>query len=373
MNHAAFLQPDFDAMPLELCATARWVTWKGAKVPYCPTSVNSKASVIDPGTWGTFSQARAAYEEGGYLGVGFVLSAAVDGIVGVDLDKCVHTNEPDPAALALLDRIGCQYIELSPSGNGLRGFGYGEPITGTKGLIDGIKAELYASGRYLTVTGHTIKQGPLVPLLGFLEVASAIRGEDLQKRQKKQKQSSVSSVSSVNDIPASAVPTMAGMRNRCLFALARHLKFTQPDMTRSEQKAVVTWWHETYLDVIDTKDFSVTWMDFLHGWDRIKHLHGDKLRCALEQLDPTAELPEAVQALEYGGTGDQLVRICMALQSHYKSEPFFIGVRKAGELLGINHSDAAKMLSRLVSDGVLNLVSKGAGARASRYRFVGAT
>jgi hypothetical protein len=36
-------------------------------------------------------------------------------------------------------------------------------------------------------------------------------------------------------------------------------------MTRSEQKAVVTWWHETYLDVIGTKDFSVTWMAVLHS------------------------------------------------------------------------------------------------------------
>jgi len=369
MSSGSFLQPNFDAMPTALLNVARWVTWKGAKVPYCPTAANRKASVTDPSTWGSFAQARAAFERGGHLGVGFVLSADVDGIVGVDLDKCVHATVPDPAALALLERIGCQYIELSPSGNGLRGFGYGEPMKGTRGSIDGINAELYTGARYLTVTGHTIRPGPLVQLPGFLEVASAIRGEDLQKRQKKQKQSSVSSVSSVSDIPASAVPTMAGMRNRCLFALARHLKFTQPEMKRSEQKAAVTWWHETYLDVIETKDFSVTWMDFLHGWDRVKHLPGDKLRCALGQLDAAAELPEAVQALEYGDTGDQLVRICMALYSYSKPEPFFIGARKAGELLGINHTDAAKMLSLLVSDGVLTLVSKGAGSIASRYRM----
>ena len=92
MKQPAFLQPDFDAMPAELRAISRWVTWKDDKVPYCPAAVNSKASVIDPGTWGTFEQARTAYEEGGYLGVGFVLRVAVDGIVGVDLDKCVNAN-----------------------------------------------------------------------------------------------------------------------------------------------------------------------------------------------------------------------------------------------------------------------------------------
>ncbi len=372
MSSGPFLQPNFDAMPTALLNVARWVTWKGAKVPYCPTAANRKASVTDPSTWGSFAQARAAFERGGHLGVGFVLSADVDGIVGVDLDKCVHATVPDPAALALLERIGCQYIELSPSGTGLRGFGYGEPMKGTRGSIDGINAELYTGARYLTVTGRTIKMGPLVPLLGFLEVASAIRGEDLQKRQKKQKQSSVSSVSSVNDIPASAVPTQPGMRHQCLFELARHLKGTQPEMTRSEQKEAVTCWYETYLDVIDTKDFSVSWMDFLHGWERVRHLPGAKLRCVLGQLDPTSVLPEAVQAQEYGALGDQLVRICMALHYHWNPEPFFLGARTAGELLGINHSDAAKMLSILVSDGVLTLVSKGAGLKASRYRFAGA-
>ena len=373
MSAGVFLQPNFEAMPTELCAAERWVTWKDAKVPYRPTAVNRKASVSNPRTWGTFSQARAAYGKGGFLGVGLVLSAATDGIVGVDLDKCVSAKEPEPAAMALLARIGCQYIELSPSGTGLRGFGYGEPITGTRGQIDGINAELYTGGRYLTVTGHALKPGPMVLLPGFLEVASAVRGEDLQKRQRKQNQSSASSVSSVNGLPSSTVPTQPGMRNRCLFELARFLKGTQPEMTRSEQKAVVIWWHETYLDVIDTKDFSVSWMDFLHGWDRVQHLHGAELRRALERLDSTSVLPEAVQVLEYGGVGDQLVRICMALQSHSKPEPFFIGSRKAGELLGINHTDAAKMLSQLVSDGVLTLVRKGEGMKASRYRFVEAS
>jgi len=367
MKAVEYLTPDFEAIPAELRCVARWVNWKGAKIPYRPTAINRRASATDPSTWGTFAQTKAAFEQGGQFGVGFVLSVEEDGIVGVDLDKCVHADGPEPAAMGLLERVGCQYIELSPSGTGLRGFGYGEDIKGTRGQIDGIHAELYARGRYLTVTGHAIKPGPLVALPGFLEVASAIRGDDLQKRQRKQNQSSVSSASSVSGLPTSAVPTRVGMRNRCLFELARHLKGTQPDMTRSEQRVMVTLWYETYLDVIGTKDFSVSWFDFLHGWDRVKDLPGAALRCALDKMDPLAALPEAVQVLEYGGAGDQLVRICMALQSHSKPEPFFLGARKAAELLGINHSDAAKMLSLLVSDGVLTLVSKGAGFKASRY------
>lgn len=58
-------------------------------------------------------------------------------------------GEPAPAALGLLDRVGCKYIELSPSGTGLRGFGYGDNITGRRGQLDGVNVELYASKRYL--------------------------------------------------------------------------------------------------------------------------------------------------------------------------------------------------------------------------------
>jgi hypothetical protein len=38
-------------------------------------------------------------------------------------------------------------------------------------------------------------------------------------------------------------------------------------------------------------------------------------------------------------------------------------------VLGIHFTDASKMLAALVRDGVLQLVSKGAGKVASRYRF----
>jgi hypothetical protein len=367
MSPSQVLTPNFSSMPPELCKIPRWLNWKDSKVPYCSNAMNSKASSTDPNDWATFSQAQTAFGEGGYLGVGFVLSG--DGIVGVDLDKCVYTGEPDPVALGLLDRIGCQYIELSPSGTGLRGFGYAELIKGTRGVIDGINAELYATERYLTVTGHTLKQGPLVSLPGYLAAANAIREGQIQKRQKTLKQSSVSSVSSVNGIPVSAVPTQPGMRNRCLFELARYLKGTWPTATRLELKPIVAQWHEEYVSIIDTKDFSVTWMDFLNAWDKVEMPHGSTLASVLDQIDQTTALPDAILAYEYSDVAIQLVRICMALQLHSRSDPFFIGARKAGELLGINHADAAKMLSVLVSDGVLRLVSKGAGAKASRYQM----
>ncbi len=361
------MAPVFSAMPTELCRIPRWVVWKDAKVPYCPTSVSSMASVTNPDTWASFTQAQTAYEEGGYLGVGFVLAG--DGIVGVDLDKCVHSGEPEKAALSLLDRVGCQYIELSPSGTGLRGFGYGEPITGARGQLDGVNVELYAKGRYLTVTGRPIAPGPLVTLPGFSEVARAIRPPDLQKRTEDDRSNLLYSSVLFCRYPADTIPSEQRQRNRCLFALARYLKGTYPNATRNELRSVVSNWHTQYLSVIGTKDFAVTWTDFLNGWSKVRQPYGATMQTILTEIDVDRPLPTGILALEYGGSGNHLVRVCEALQAHHGAEPFFISARQAGDVLGIHFTDASKMLAALVADGVLTLVTRGVGKVASRYRF----
>jgi hypothetical protein len=291
MNVAAVLPPNFKAMPAELRGIPRWVVWKGLKVPYCPTAINSKASVIEPDTWATFDHAQSAYEEGGYLGVGFVLSG--DGVVGVDLDKCVHAGQPEPAALGLLDRVGCRYIEVSPSGTGLRGFGYGSNITGRRGQIDGVNVELYASKRYLTVTGRTLVTGPLVTLPGFSELADAIRPPDLQKRTEDDRSNLL--FSSVG-VPPSTLPAQAGQRNRCLFELARYLRGRIPQATREELRALVMTWHDLALPVIGTKDFAITWADFLNGWAKVQKPFGSTMQTITDTIDHTAALPKGIDA-----------------------------------------------------------------------------
>lgn len=178
----AFIQPQFDSIPIELQKLPRWVSWnaeghpgeKLRKVPYSPDRPNTRASSTDPTTWGSFRQAEAAYFDGDRTGVGIVLNG--DGLVGVDIDHCVTDGAIDPAATELLGRLGAAYIELSPSGTGLRAFGYSENLaTGAKGKCDGLDVELYSTGRYLTLTGVTIKAGPLAPLVGFGTLANTIR------------------------------------------------------------------------------------------------------------------------------------------------------------------------------------------------------
>lgn len=358
------MRPDFAAMPAELRSVPRWVVWKGAKVPYNAAAANSTASVTDPDTWASFPLAQTAYEEGGYSGVGFVLNG--DGIVGVDLDKCVNAGEPEPAALGLLHRIGCQYIELSPSGTGLRGFGLGDNIKGRRGTLDGVNVELYSTARYLTVTGHAIQTGPLVPLHGFSEVAQAIGGTDLQKRTEDDRSNLL--CSSVG-IPPHTLPEQVGQRNKCLFELARWVKGNRPHATPQEQRAIVQEWHRLALPVIGTKEFAVTWEDFTRGLEKVRQPHGMTMQNILSNIDYTAPLPHGIAALGYGEAGNRLVRLCKALQAHEGDAPFFISARQAGEVVGVHFTDASKMLSALVRDGVLVLVSKGAGKVASRYRW----
>lgn len=179
-----FLAPRLDNIPYELRALRRWVTWraegpagqKPKKIPYNPTLINSHAKSNDAATWGTFEQAEAAYAEGDYTGIGFMLSN--DGLVGIDIDHCVVDGVISPAATKLMNKLGASYVELSPSGTGLRGFGYADILKkGTSGVIDGLHVELYSDVRFLTVTGIAIKNAPIAPLYGFAGLAEQIRAE----------------------------------------------------------------------------------------------------------------------------------------------------------------------------------------------------
>jgi len=361
------LPPAFDRIPRELVALPRWVTHKG-KVPFDPSAVCRKASVRDPGTWGTFDASRLAYEEGERDGVGFVLNG--DGVVGVDLDKCVHQGVPDPAAMEVMERIGCKYVELSPSGTGLHGFGYGPLLVGTRGVFNGVKVELYSSGRYLTVTGHTVIAGPLVELPSFGEVSRAMKASSPTEEYGRITEDDCGRLlSSYVGIPTHILPNSEGEHNRRLFDLARWVKGKYPNATREQLRAIVVEWHRMALPVIGTKDFATTWADFLRGLEKVREPHGETLRAILETVDDATPMPEWIISLKYGEMCHRLIRICAALQAHAGSEPFFLSARQAGELIGMHFTDAAKVLSALVFDGVVTLVSKGSGRVASRYRM----
>lgn len=178
------LSVQFGNIPTELKALPRWVCWEYRHHPDKPHDKPSKlpmqttgrgASCTNPDTWTTYEAAKAAYENAPtkYAGVGFVLNG--DGVAGVDIDDCFIDDVPSPEAKALLASLNARYIEVSPSGKGLRAFGYADSITGANGQIGGLHIEFYTQGRYLTLTGHVVQTGPLSELIDFADKAQQAR------------------------------------------------------------------------------------------------------------------------------------------------------------------------------------------------------
>lgn len=60
-----------------------------------------------------------------------------------------------------MDRFPGAWIELSPSGEGLHIWGTTPVGPDRSAVIGGLKVEFYSTGRYITVTGKTLRKGHL--------------------------------------------------------------------------------------------------------------------------------------------------------------------------------------------------------------------
>ena len=375
------LEPIFQNVPADLVALNRWVVWayesrkggKPQKVPKCAAVLKSNASVIDPDTWTSFEQTQTAYEEGGFSGVGIVLDG--DGLVGIDLDNCVIDGVPSEQAMAIMDSIGCQYVELSPSGKGLRSFGYVDnpPLRGARGSINGVGVELYSTSHYLTVTGHVHRAGPIAQLPGYTEHLALIRRnrmteetedtegtedtEDTQKTEVTDLSSSVPSPQFMEEykFPAGTVPNGEGQRNYALFLLAKNLKGKFPPAKPSDFIPLLKRWYELAREHISTKDFRYSRTDFSEAWENVNHPDG-KFNAIVAGIDA---YPIDNPGKDFSDGCDKLYQLCLALQAADEDAPFFLGCREAGQYIGTSHDYAAKLFKALVAERLLALVSKG--------------
>jgi hypothetical protein len=149
-----------------------WVIWrlearangKPTKRPYQPTQTGRLARVNDRRTWGGLRDAQQAVALGEADGIGLVLLQA-EGYAALDLDKCRHpeTGELDAWAGELIARCPGAYVEVTPSGAGLRIIGRADLDTGFQmvlqmdGTVAGAQVEIYhLTPRYITVTGQQI-------------------------------------------------------------------------------------------------------------------------------------------------------------------------------------------------------------------------
>lgn len=358
----------------DLVAKDRWVCWKstnGKKVPYSAAKPSKLINALSPSNWLSHNDSMAAVSQGHFTGVGFVLNG--DGIVAIDLDDCVEDGCIEQAAMDIMQELGCGLIEISPSGTGLHGFGYGPQLrAGVLGQYKGISVELYSNRRFITITGQVVMGEGLHKLNGFGQIANAIGGKLTEVTEATEVTESrgggrCSSPSSLDtlEIPSSCIPRQYGTRNNCIFRLACYLKSLYPAANADDLIPVVRNWHLLALAGMRTKDFEESWVDFKVAWKKSTHVHGASLESALADLP---EVPPSMIRKNYGPRTVQLIRICLALQRFATKTPFFLGCRKAGELIGVSHTAAANFLQMLVDDGILTLVSKGGGQLASRYQ-----
>ena len=145
----------------DLSDLPQWVAWNdtnGRKIPKALGGGNAKSN--DPSTWGTLGEALDEAERNGYTGVGIELD---NGLVGIDLDDCVHDGQIDPWAQEIIDEVG-SYAETSPSGTGVHILATGDPGTlGALGRANHSKGiEVYNHGRYFPVTGNAINDAGIV-------------------------------------------------------------------------------------------------------------------------------------------------------------------------------------------------------------------
>ena len=155
----------YDNIPPELRKLRQWVMWravdigkrKSVKAPYQANNPILNASVNNPATWATYEEALAAVQDNPIFGLGFVFTEN-DPYVGIDIDDEAKVAPHYLEAFRLLRQrllTADSYTELSPSGNGahiiIRA---NTPKRGHR--PNGVNVELYASGRFFTMTGQVI-------------------------------------------------------------------------------------------------------------------------------------------------------------------------------------------------------------------------
>lgn len=140
-----------------------WMTWaydwNGTRWTKPPRSghTGQKAGSTDESAWATYYVARETQKRHGLAGVGFSLDADPD-LIGIDLDHCLDAEgQPEDWASEILD-LAETYAEVSPSGRGLRFLARGLLPAAIKNDASGV--EIYASGRYLTLTGDHVAGMP---------------------------------------------------------------------------------------------------------------------------------------------------------------------------------------------------------------------
>lgn len=155
--------PVWDAIPELLASRPQWLLWryeakegqvKPLKVPYWVTGARrggEQGGEKDRSKLVTLAAAKAAYERGGYTGIGFAFLPC-DGLIGIDIDGAINPETGDVTdRLKNIIQAVNSYTEYSPSGKGVHIIVQGETITNKSNEIG---LEVFCGRQYFTFTGN---------------------------------------------------------------------------------------------------------------------------------------------------------------------------------------------------------------------------
>lgn len=337
-----------------------------------------KGSTDVPSDWLTYYEAVERYHAHKGWGIGTLLNG--DGLVTIDIDGCVQGGQPSSESLAVMREYDVSYVEVSPSGTGLHGYGLADLrfVKKTRFNLCGANVEIYAHSRFMTVTGCVlwdsgIKDLPL--LVEALQPYASEEHEDVEELEDMGSNSSLSSASSLAHVmiqgmryqlPASCVPTGYGQRNAAIFEYARFVKGKHPNADKTMRKQYVGSWFADHESKIATKDIGDSLVDFEHAWSRVKYPYGEEWSKAKSLMDGFTAPPEVAG---YGHRMCTVYQLCRALESLSPNGVFFVALKPAGEVLGCDEATVSRYLLRLIDDEIIDIDESHVPNRKAR-RFI---
>jgi Bifunctional DNA primase/polymerase, N-terminal len=180
--------------------------------------------------------------------------------------------------------------------------------------------------------------------------------------------------SEVAEAIAKTLPTGPGQRHDLIFKFARRLKGVSGlDTSDAAMWSYIEEWHRQAQPFINTKDLPTTQVAFFDSWKHATVPLSDEQFWTVVKEGLKEPEPEWFKGWFFPPTGKRLTRVCMALQKHWKEEPFFLSARTAGQSVGIAPKDAHALLKRLITEGFLLPVEKGTYEKrlATTWRYLG--
>jgi len=162
------------------------------------------------------------------------------------------------------------------------------------------------------------------------------------------------------------------MTNANFLSLATSLKGLPglADKMGEDFEPLIRAWYTASLPHMREKDWQAVWERWLYLWLWAKPGYNIVVNAYTESLqDP---FPEC--ALDYPSqVMRRLIGLCRTLSQRHADARgvWFLSCRSAAEVLGVEHTTAAKLLKMLVKDGVLELAEPGTTRKAARYRYLG--